>query len=485
MAGRTITTVAANPKPGYNMSGAKSPAPRFDQETGSQSIQSTLREYVPELQLGRAALLTYETMYRQDAQVRTTLRAAFTPVLSADYYMKPFSPDPADILINEFVNWNLFHGMSTTFLHVLANACKTLYLGAEVQELVWTQKPWVSAQAGANSKNSICLQKMAQRPMNTIIQFLYDQNGGPAGVEHTKYNPSDPQSSPDEVTIPIEKLIIYTWDQQGADLRGLSILRSAYKHWYYKENFYKIDGVQKERHGTGVPLIELPPGFDDEDLTFAQNLARNIRTNERAYILQPPGWVISFARLEGNLVDALESAVHHDLMIARNILVQFINQGASSSSGSGGSRSSGAVMLDLFLSASEYFARLLVDSINHYVIPQLVSYNFNVDKFPTLEFKGIGGEKDKQAEAAALRNLAQAYLLTPTPETEKWIRQEYGIPIANDLDQILKEKAAQAKQIKKTTGVDVTAQADPQATSTDGPGAKPAGGNTGKGTTQG
>ena len=479
MAGQ-ITTTAPNPDTKLSSNPAKGVAPADYNERGATSTQTSLQEYVAELGLGLSAQRTYEEMYRSDAQVRTTLRAAFTPVLSALPYLKPFSQETPDLLISEFVNWNLFQGMSHTFSECLHNFVKCLYLGAEVDELVWIQKPWVSAQKSANSKNMICLQKFGHRPMNTIQSFNYDENGGPAGVTHLKFNPKDPNAQPKEVDIPIEKLVIFTWDQQGGDKRGLSVLRSAYKHWYYKENFYKIDGVQKERHGSGVPLIKLPVGYDEDDLKFAGNLGRNLRTNERAYILQPPGWEISFAQLSGNMVDALDSAIHHDLMIARNVLVQFINAGGQSATG-GSNRSTGAVMLDLFLSSSQFFATLLADTLNTYVIPQLVRYNFNVDRFPTLMFKGIGGEKDKQAEAAAFRNLAQAGLITATPETEKWMRDYFGIAFASDLDKVIAEKTKAAKQIENKTGVNP----QPDSQQTGDQGTKPPTGTQPKGTTQG
>lgn len=461
-----LTSTAANPNTTLKSTGGKTPLPKMDQEAGANALTSGLIEYVPELTLGLPAIQTYLRMYWQDAQVRTTIRAAMTPVLGANWYVKPFSPEPDDMVIRDFCAWNLFQGMSIPWSKVLQHACSCIYLGAAVDELVWTQRPWVHPNKGANSKNMITLQKIAPRVMSTIQKFNYDQNGGPAGVTHTKYNPSDPNSQPQDVDIPIEKLLIFSYDQQSADLRGLSVLRSAYKHWYYKENFYKIDGVQKERHGAGVPLIELPPGFDDDDLAFAQQLGRGIRTNERGYILQPPGWKISFAQLSGNMVDALESAMHHDMMIARNILVQFINMGGSASGSSGG-RAQGAVLLDLFLMASKHFATLIADVFNQYLIPQLVSYNFNVDKYPEIAFKGIGDEKDQQAMSAALRNLAQAGLITLDGETEDWIREQFDMPAATGILNAAQQAAKKAQQIQKTTGVNP--QPDAQKTDPNAP----------------
>src|SRR6202000_3063401 len=117
------------------------------------------------------------------------------------------------------------------------------------------------------------------------------------------------------VNIPINKLLVFSFDKEAGNIEGISLLRSAYKHWYYKDTLYKIDAIQKERHGIGVPVIQMPPGWKKADKDLAEKIGRNLRTNEKAHIVLPPMWNILFAKLEGQPVDCLPSIEHHNQMI--------------------------------------------------------------------------------------------------------------------------------------------------------------------------
>ena len=108
----------------------------------------------------------------------------------------------------------------------------------------------------------------------------YDNNGGPQTIFQYALR-GDGKS--DEVAIPIEKAIIFPIGDSD-DYLGESLLRTAYPHWYYKTHLYKVDAIQKERHGIGVPMGHLPPGFRKEDKEAMNEMLANLRTNERAFI---------------------------------------------------------------------------------------------------------------------------------------------------------------------------------------------------------
>lgn len=373
-------------------------------------------------------LRTYDRMIRADAQVRTSLNACKVPVLTSTWYMEPASDEQIDQDASEFVDYNLFQNMSVSWARFLEQACRFLEYGCSSFETVFEMKPWRHAGKNRNTRDMVMLRKLAERPRLTIDRFIYDDNGGPAGMIHNKIDPNG-KKPPEPVEISIDKMVVFTYDQHGSNLDGMSVLRSAYKHWYMKEHFYNIDGIQKERHGIGVPDIQPPPGYKDTDLKYAQELGRNLRANQKAYIIRPPGWFVGFAEVKGNLVNALESAEHHDLMIARNVLLQFINVGSATSSGS---RANSATAYDLFLKSLQHVANIIADTINGYVIPNLVRYNYDVDRYPKLRFRGIGDGKDIQAIAAGLSRLVDARLLTPDAELEERLRQEFGYPTTFD-----------------------------------------------------
>lgn len=393
-------------------------------EIGSQA-GTRLIDPLPALSNPRQAAQTYRKMVRADASVRTSLRAGKAPVLGAEFFVEPFSDDPQDLAIQEFVEFNLFNGMTTPWLKTLEQILKFYEDGYQVFEPVWELREWAPRKTSpaANRRKYTMLRKLAVRPTLTILRIEYDDNGGPTGIVQ---NALDANGKVNQVTIPIDKLIIFTFDQDGGDLTGNSILRSAYQHWYYKDHLYKIDAIQKERHGIGVPDIVLNPGFSPQDKDFAHELGRNLRTNQNAYIVRTTLMTVGFAELSGNPVDVLASALHHDVMIMKNVMVQFLNAGLDAS---GGGRATSATAMDMFLKAMRYVAQgLICDPINLYLIPNLVAYNFKTDRFPQLRARNIGEAKDLQMWAAAVRNLVECGALLVDDVTEQWIRQQVDMP---------------------------------------------------------
>lgn len=419
-------------------------------------------------------LRTYDRMIRADAQVRTSLNAIKVPVLTSTWFVEPASDNQLDVDAAEFVDYNLFSNMSVSWARFLEQCCRFLEYGCSVFEQVYEMKQWKPAGPNRNSRDLIMLRKLAERPRLTIEGFEYDENGGPKTIVHQKLDPENRKPA-ETVRIPIEKAVVFTYDQHGSNLDGMSVLRSAYKHWYMKEHFYNIDGIQKERHGIGVPDIQPPPGYKTSDLQYARDLGRNLRANQKAYIIRPPGWFVGFAEVKGNLVNALESAEHHDLMIARNVLLQFINQGTSSSSGS---RATSATAYDLFLKSLQHVANIIADTVNNYVIPNLVRYNFDVARLPKLAFRGVGDSKDIQQVAAGLSNLVDARIITPDKLLETKIREEFGWPSTFDPeDERNKEQVLEGQLVNPAQDLATGGTGDPAGTTQGG-------GNQGKGPTQ-
>lgn len=309
--------------------------------------------------------------------------------------------------------------------------------GFSVIEKVYETREWAPKRNGANRRKYTMLKKLAPRPTPTIGEIKYDNNGGPVSVEQMAVQAD---GKPVKKTIPIEKLIIFSFNKKGGNLEGKSILRTAYKHWYYKENLYKIDGIQKERHGMGFPVIELPIGYKPTDVVAGNELVQNIRTNEKGGAVLPPNFILRFLELPGQPVDVLRSIEHHNGMIMLNTMTQFLLLGME---GTGGGRATSGSHQDMFMKSNRYAAQLICDELNYYCIPQLVAYNFDTDKLPRLAVRNIGESKELQQWASAIANLMANNAITPDIETEQWIRTILDAPLKRGGEQTPIEKDSQ------------------------------------------
>lgn len=371
------------------------------------------QEYNPEL-AGILGHMKYDRMRKSDGTVRGTLRSIKTPALSGRWFVEPAQEGSASQeqidLWKKQADWiwcNLTEYMSISWPQVLTEALLMCDFGYYMFEKVWDNRVY-------DGEMRTVLTKLAPRHPMDVQEWKFDAHGGPMAV---LMNPPTSETVETFIPIAIEKLLVFTFDREAGNIEGISVLRSAYKHWYFIEQLYKIDAIQKERHAIGIPVVKLPMGYSQEDKSIADELGRNVRTNERAHITLPPGWEVTMLKLEGRPVDALDSIEHHKAAIRENILVNFVVEGAREED------------LTMFLKASRFVADIVAETFNQYLIPQMMHYNWPLEeKLPKLRVRRIGESADWRTLTFALRNLIGAGALIPDDVLEANLREEMDLP---------------------------------------------------------
>jgi hypothetical protein len=399
---------------------------------GETSFRRTrLTDYNPELS-GKLAIEKYKEM-KNDSIVRSTLRMPKTPVISARWFWEPASSEDIDLEVAEFVKDNFEKWMNVSFYELMMQILTMLDYGVSVFEKVydvinWSYAKGPNAGRGAGGEQKVFLRKLAPIAVEQIEEFVYDDFGGPEAIKiETETGSED---------LEIWKALIFTYDKENGDLWGNSVLRSAYKHWFYKENLYKIDAIQKERHGIGIPIIHLPPNFTSKgpsnDKQMAELIGQSLRTNERAHVVLPPNWEVAFLKLEGQRVDALESAEHHSEKLYENVMANFMQRSATSSETN--------VQQEVFIKSARFTAEIMRDVINKYVVPQLVAMNWAAEEisgYPELRVRRLGDERDWRTLSFAMRNFIGANVIIPDDELDAWVRDEMDMPMRDEATQRL------------------------------------------------
>lgn len=346
-----------------------------------------------------------DKMRRGDGAVRATLRLMKTPITSARWFMQPASRDKGDVEVAEKYWKMLTLNQEGYWQQFLQELLLFLDFGFYTFEKVWVRE----------SDGTVRLKYFAPRHPRDHYEWRFDSHGVMDGAY---WNRTEVTLDPYFLRYP-DKMLHFVFDGEGGNPEGVSVLRSAYKHWYYKENLYKIDAIQKERHGIGIPVIKLPINFNDTDKSLAQQMGRNLRTNEKAHVVLPPGFEIMMLRMEGNPVDALESAKHHNDMIAMNILAMFLTGQAGMKEEAG---------MNLFLRSLRYIAEACAEIISYNAIAQMVRWNEGPDiEPPTLKVRRVGDTVDWRTLSFAVRNLVGAKIITPDDRLEEFFRDEMDL----------------------------------------------------------
>jgi len=393
---------------------------------------------------GTSKYSVYDKMRKGDATVAASLKVIKLPLRSANWYVKPAGEDALQIEQAKFIEYNLKEAMSTTWDDFIREALLMLDYGVFVFEKVFGYVEY-------EGKQYIGWKKFASRHPRTVQSWkmIAAQKDGITQVTNSKGS----------VEIPIEKLLIFTNEKEGDNWEGISILRSAYKSWFFKDVFEQIDAMAFERQGLGVPYCKLPSGYTPKDKTDAVEIVKNLRANEKAYVVYPEGYEIGFMDMGANKVrDPKSSIEYHNRQIVLNVLAQFLMLGAG---GSSGSYSLSEDQSDFFYDSLQAIAKNIKDVVNKYAIQQLCDINWpGTKEYPTLEVDEIGAI-DKVKFATAINTLVGANIIKLNTNDEKYIRKEMDLPDEPEKDEDDNETENLLTELELLS-VDVAGEGEPE-----------------------
>jgi hypothetical protein len=379
----------------------------FDEFSGSGTSKYSgiiSEDYNPNLRFPFSAKV-FDEMRKNDATVKASLLAVMLPIKSATYSFTPASTEKRDIEIAEFCEQQFFYHFD--FKKFLGEILTFLPFGFYVGEKVFEIK-----------EGKIWYKKIAQRLQKSLVQW--ETKEGKDGIQ--QYAEKDGVWS--IYSIPKEKLFYLAHEQEGDNLEGVSILRSAYKHWYYKEQIYKIQAIAAERNSLGLPVGTFENAPSQEEKAEVIEFLKNVRANEEGYILEIGGVSFRFENPNnGGQFDFEPIINHHDRQISKSVLAQFLELGVSK-----GAMSLSEDHSNLFFVALKAIALQICEEIQKQLVKEIVDLNFeNVQWYPKLTVSDIGTQNFNDF-ALVLERLAGKGLITPDEMTEQHIRKMLNLP---------------------------------------------------------
>lgn len=367
---------------------------------------------------GHAGVELFDKMRRTDGTVAAALRAIKYPIMASEWQVEAADKeDERQVEIAEFVRMNLFEQMN--FTQFLREALGYLDFGF-----------WYFEKVFRIVQGKIILNKLSAR-VPTAHECWEMRTTHMPGVTQTLPSRKTGDTVSMQPEIPMSKLVLFVNDQEGDNLSGTPLLRAAYKHFFMKDQLYRIDAVKHER-GAGILKVRCPN--DEASIAKAAEIGRNFNVNEQSYVVLPgakpelsqPGWdtELMTAGISDQSASLMESVKHHDRMIVQSILASFLDLGA----GATGSLALGNVQSGFFGYALKATADYVTEVINKQIIEELVKLNFGEQEmYPVVRAPRVG-QLDQKATAEVLQILNTAGLLTKDPELFVWITRAFGLP---------------------------------------------------------
>ncbi len=389
-------------------------------------------EFLKELQ-GKKGVETYREMSDNDDVIGAILFAIEMLIRQATWIIQPGGSEKADEEAAEFVE-SCMDDMQDTWTDTISEILSFLTYGWSYHEIVYKRRCGKNSDARLNSKYDDCLigwAKLPIRSQETLYQWEYDDNDNLIGM--TQMPPPDFGL----LTIPIEKALLFRTKSRKNNPEGRSVLRNAYRSWYFKRRIQEIEGIGIERDLAGFPVLTAPEGMniwdeDDPDMQTIrvnmEKIVKNVRRDSTEGLALPFGWTFSLVSTGGRRnFDTNAIIERYDTRIAMTVLADFIFLGHQTV----GSFALSDNKTELFAMAIGAYLDMICEVFNNQAIPRLININgehfSGITDYPRMEHGDIEDE-DIQKLAAYIKDMTGVGVLTPDDQLEDYIREAAHLP---------------------------------------------------------
>jgi hypothetical protein len=328
-------------------------------------------------------------------------------------------------------------GMTINFHRVMAQILLAVFDGFSAFEQVY----WVPENGPLKGK--ITLKKLAYRPAETCY-FVIDLNGNYRGFQQKTVF----QGRPIDVFIDAPNSFYYSANEEEAPFYGVSYFESAFYHYDKKVKFYYLAHLAAQNRAVGVRLGHMPPNANTKDKTAFRTALSNFGIAQA--MLVPDGFTVEELGHKSTEFNYLPLIEHHDKMMSRSVLALFLDNDKTTRLVDFSTQQD-----DMFLLMERAIMDDVAASINNYLIPKFIDWNFGSGAYP--EFKwGAFTEEQKSSIRTIFNALAVSPTINTSPEftlaLEELMADQMGleidyVPIEQRMvvEQEQKEAAAKAQ----------------------------------------
>ena len=306
--------------------------------------------------------------------------------------------------------------MDTGWDDAISEIATMLRYGFHVGEIVYKRRGGIGTNPRTSSRfddGKIGWRKWGPRAQDTIFRWDFDEKDGSVRgcFQH------DPAVANGMVYIPFEKMLLFRTQAHRGNPEGRSILRNAYRPWYFKKRIEEIEAIGIERDLAGLPVARVPWHMlttaatteEQQAVEEIKKIVRNIKRDEQEGLLFPrmldPESGTDLFDLEllstggQRQFDTDKIVARYDQRIVMTVLADFILLGHEAV----GSKALGTTKVDLFTAALEAWLDAIAQVVNTYAIPRLLRVN-GMD--PALSPKLVHGRLS-QVDLAGLGDFIQ------------------------------------------------------------------------------
>jgi hypothetical protein len=363
---------------------------------------SVAEEFLTQLQYPQAAKV-YKEMSDNDATLGAILYMMEQLIKKVDWTAEPASDSEADKAAAQFLK-ECMDDMSMSWANTISEVLSMFPYGFSFHEVVYKVRKGPQApNSNYRSKftdGRIGWKRIPSRSQHTLYGWDFADNGDIKAFI---------QQAPPHykmVTIPLAKGLLFRTKIARDNPEGRSLLRNAYRSWYFKKRIEEIEGIGIERDLAGLPVITPPSDVDIWDpknpdaqrvKAIAETLVRNIRRDRSEGVVKPHGWELELLSTGGSRQFDTNGIINrYDNRMAITMLADIVMMGGDKV----GSFALGEVKKSLLAASLEAQIQHIADVFNTYAVPKLFSFNY----FPGIT--GLPVIKPGEVETPDIKEMA-------------------------------------------------------------------------------
>lgn len=353
-----------------------------------QSAGYVYEDFLPELRWPNAGRV-YQQMADNDPVVGAILYLAEMLIRGAEWHVQPASASEEDQDAANFLE-SCMNDMEVSWANTITEILSMLTYGWSFHEILY------KVRRGPHESNLKFHSRYTDgkfgwrgfpiRSQASWEKWIFDDNGELVAFQQR------PEPTYDLYTIPLTKGLLFRTRVSRGNPEGRSLLRNAYRPYYFKQRFEEIEGIGIERDLAGLPVLKTPEDldlWDDEDPDMvklrnqAETLVSSIRRDSQEGIILPAGWELSLLSSGSTrTINIGEVIQRYDTRIAITMLSDLVLIGNGSKTGSFAMADVKQSMLSNALQAQLYN---IADVFNQSAVPQLFELNsWDLNELPKI-----------------------------------------------------------------------------------------------------
>jgi hypothetical protein len=414
-------------------------------------------EFLPALR-GRKAVRVYREMSANDSMVGALLFSIDKLVREVEWKILPADQSEENLLAQEFLE-SCMDDMNEPWDGFIGEVLSMIPYGWSWHEIVYKRRlgPWQTdpKKRSKHSDGLIGWRKMPIRAQETLMRWVFAPDGGVKAMI---------QMAPpryEMTTIPIEKSILFRTAIAKGNPEGYSLLRNAYRPWYFKKRLEEFEAIGVERDLAGMPVGRVPADYltaakgtpQAKTVEAFRKMVRGVRRDENEGLVLPTQYdvdtkqpLFDFELMSSGgtrQFDTNSIIGRYEQRILMTVLADFILVGHESV----GSYSLHTDKTGIFRAALNAIAKTIADTLNRYAVPRLFAVNgWKLDQLPRFEPTNVDPPALDQLAAFISATAGAGMQWFPDPELEKYVREIARLPEMTEDDVDYKRAMFQQQQ---------------------------------------